>query len=88
VDARAEVSSAGERAQARSTCAEAERAREVRWPAERRSGSQEAEEQLHGVQDDDVQGGHARCDRSCNAAAAGGPAQGVVESRVENVGDR
>jgi hypothetical protein len=40
------------------------------------------------VQDDDVQGGHARCERSGNAAAAGGPAQGAVESRVENVGDR
>jgi hypothetical protein len=44
------------------------------------------EEQLHGMQDNDVQGDHARCKRSCNAAAAGGPAQEAVESRVENVG--
>jgi hypothetical protein len=28
-----------------------------------------------GVQDDGVQGGHARCGRSCSAAAAGGSAR-------------
>jgi hypothetical protein len=33
---------------------------------------QDNDEQLHDVQDDGVQGSHARCGRSCSAAAAGG----------------
>jgi hypothetical protein len=48
----------------------------------------EAEEQLHSVQGDDVQEGRARYERSCNAAAAGGTAQGAVELRVEDVESR
>jgi hypothetical protein len=65
------------------------RARKLRGKAGRTRVRQlEAEEQLHSVQGDDVQGGRARCERSCNVAAAGGPAQGAVESRVEDVGDR
>jgi hypothetical protein len=57
-------------------------------PKRARVQQQEEEEQLRGVQGNDVQGGRARCERSCNAAAAGGPAQGAVESRVEDVGGR
>jgi hypothetical protein len=49
---------------------------------------QEEEEQLRGVQGNDVQGGRAQCERSCDVAAAGEPAQGAVESRVEDVGGR
>jgi hypothetical protein len=33
---------------------------------------QEEEEQLHGMQDDGVQGSRARCGRSCSAMVAGG----------------
>jgi hypothetical protein len=33
---------------------------------------QDNEEQLRGVQDDGVQGSHARCGRSCSAMVAGG----------------
>jgi hypothetical protein len=36
---------------------------------------QDNDEKLHGVQDDGVLGSHARCGRSCSAAAAGGSAQ-------------
>jgi hypothetical protein len=36
---------------------------------------QDNDEQLRGVQDDGVQGSHARCGRSCSAAAAGGSAR-------------
>jgi hypothetical protein len=67
------------RGRARAGGAEAERTR-VR--------QLEAEEQLHSVQGDDVQEGRARCERSCNAAAAGGTAQEAVESRVEDVEGR
>jgi hypothetical protein len=40
-------------------------------PKRARVQQQEEEEQLHGVQDDGVQGGHARCGRSCSVAATG-----------------
>jgi hypothetical protein len=36
---------------------------------------QDNNEQLHSVPDDGVQGSHARCGRSCSAAAAGGSAR-------------
>jgi hypothetical protein len=41
-------------------------------PKRARVQQQEEEEQLRGVQDDGVQGGHARCWRSYSTAAAGG----------------
>jgi hypothetical protein len=41
-------------------------------PKRARVQQQEEEEQLRGVQDDGVQGGHARCERSYSTAAAGG----------------
>jgi hypothetical protein len=40
-------------------------------PKRARVQQQEEEEQLHGVQDDGVLGGHAQCGRSYSTAAAG-----------------
>jgi hypothetical protein len=51
-----------------------ERGSDAARPRRTRVRQQEAEEQLHGVQDDDVQGGYARCERSCSAMVAGGSA--------------